>query len=69
MPKHWEYSIVIGVTAAFAFGVASEGRYGTAALMARYNNIDFIACAFDQITNFAAKSRYRWRRSLGPPSG
>jgi len=22
--------------------------------------IDFIACAFDQITNFAAKSRYRW---------
>src|SRR6187549_2055105 len=21
---------------------------------------DFIACAFDQITNFAAKSRYRW---------
>jgi 2-oxoisovalerate dehydrogenase E1 component beta subunit len=22
--------------------------------------IDFISCAFDQITNFAAKSRYRW---------
>ncbi len=22
--------------------------------------IDFIACAFDQLVNFAAKSRYRW---------
>src|SRR3989475_10682228 len=22
--------------------------------------IDFISCAFDQITNFAAKNRYRW---------
>jgi 2-oxoisovalerate dehydrogenase E1 component beta subunit len=27
--------------------------------------IDFISCAYDQITNFAAKSRYRW--SAGVP--
>ncbi|MBI4583572.1 MAG: alpha-ketoacid dehydrogenase subunit beta [Planctomycetes bacterium] len=26
--------------------------------------IDFISCAFDQITNFAAKSRYRWGASV-----
>jgi hypothetical protein len=36
-------SIVIGVTAAFAFGVASEGRYGTAALMARYPSLEVVA--------------------------
>lgn len=35
--------IVIGVTAAFAFGVASEGRYGTAALMARYPSLEVVA--------------------------
>src|SRR3972149_4515143 len=36
--------------------------------------IDFIACAFDQITNFAAKSRYRWGAGVpivirGPSGG
>lgn len=35
--------IVIGVTAAFAFGVATEGRYGTAALMARYPSLEVVA--------------------------
>ena len=35
---------------------------------------DFIACAFDQITNFAAKCRYRWGASVpivirGPSGG
>ena len=34
--------IVIGVTAAFAFGVASEGRYGTAALMTRYPSLEVV---------------------------
>jgi pyruvate/2-oxoglutarate/acetoin dehydrogenase E1 component len=36
--------------------------------------IDFIACAFDQITNFAAKNRYRWGAGVpivirGPSGG
>jgi len=36
--------------------------------------IDFISCAFDQITNFAAKSRYRWGAGVpivvrGPAGG
>ena len=35
--------IVIGVSAAFAFGVATEGRYGTAALMARYPSLEVVA--------------------------
>ncbi len=35
--------IVIGVTAAFAFGVATEGRYGTAALMVRYPSLEVVA--------------------------
>ncbi len=26
--------------------------------------IDFISCAFDQLTNFAAKSRYRWEAGV-----
>lgn len=26
--------------------------------------IDFISCAFDQLTNFAAKSRYRWSHGV-----
>ncbi|HEX4998613.1 MAG TPA: alpha-ketoacid dehydrogenase subunit beta [Terriglobia bacterium] len=35
---------------------------------------DFISCAFDQITNFAAKSRYRWNAGVpivirGPSGG
>lgn len=35
--------LVIGVSAAFAFGVATEGRYGTAALMARYPSLEVAA--------------------------
>jgi len=35
--------IVIGVSGAFAFGVATEGRYGTAALMARYPSLEVAA--------------------------
>lgn len=35
--------VVIGVSAAFAFGVATEGRYGTAALMARYPSLEVVA--------------------------
>jgi len=36
--------------------------------------IDFISCAFDQLTNFAAKSRYRWEAGVpivvrGPSGG
>src|SRR5260221_12985069 len=36
--------------------------------------IDFISCAFDQITNFAAKNRYRWGAGVpivirGPSGG
>ena len=34
--------IVIGVSAAFAFGVATEGRYGTAALMSRYPSLEVV---------------------------
>jgi hypothetical protein len=35
--------IVIGVSAAFAFGVATEGRYGTAVLMSRYPSLEVVA--------------------------
>ena len=35
--------IVIGVSGAFAFGVATEGRYGTAALMSRYPSLEVVA--------------------------
>ena len=34
--------IVIGVSGAFAFGVATEGRYGTAALMERYPSLEVV---------------------------
>lgn len=34
--------IVIGVSGAFAFGVATEGRYGTAVLMSRYPSLEVV---------------------------
>jgi 2-oxoisovalerate dehydrogenase E1 component beta subunit len=40
-------------------GAAIE-RHSSAAAVAEMQFMDFISCAFDQITNFAAKCRYRW---------
>ena len=41
-------------------GAAIGAAYMGMRPIAEMQFIDFIACAFDQITNFAAKSRYRW---------
>lgn len=41
-------------------GAAIGAAYMGLRPVAEMQFIDFIACAFDQITNFAAKSRYRW---------
>jgi len=59
--------------------VAIVGAASGAALMgmrpiAEMQFIDFISCAFDQITNFAAKNRYRWGAGVpmvirGPSGG
>ncbi len=41
-------------------GAAIGAAYMGLRPVAEMQFIDFISCAFDQITNFAAKSRYRW---------
>jgi pyruvate/2-oxoglutarate/acetoin dehydrogenase E1 component len=41
-------------------GAAIGASYMGFRPIAEMQFIDFISCAFDQITNFAAKSRYRW---------
>jgi 2-oxoisovalerate dehydrogenase E1 component beta subunit len=41
-------------------GAAIGAAYMGLRPIAEMQFIDFISCAFDQITNFAAKSRYRW---------
>jgi 2-oxoisovalerate dehydrogenase E1 component beta subunit len=46
-------------------GAAIGASYMGMRPIAEMQFIDFISCAFDQITNFAAKSRYRW--SAGVP--
>src|SRR3990172_1466613 len=55
-------------------GAAIGAAYMGLRPVAEMQFIDFISCAFDQITNFAAKSRYRWGAGvpifiLGPSGG
>jgi 2-oxoisovalerate dehydrogenase E1 component beta subunit len=55
-------------------GVAIGSSYVGMRPIAEMQFIDFISCAFDQITNFAAKSRYRWGAGVpivirGPSGG
>jgi 2-oxoisovalerate dehydrogenase E1 component beta subunit len=59
-------SVIVGA----AIGAAYVGMRP----IAEMQFIDFISCAFDQITNFAAKSRYRWGAGVpivirGPSGG
>lgn len=55
-------------------GAAIGAAYLGMRPIAEMQFIDFISCAFDQITNFAAKSRYRWGAGVpivirGPSGG
>jgi 2-oxoisovalerate dehydrogenase E1 component beta subunit len=55
-------------------GAAIGSSYMGMRPIAEMQFIDFISCAFDQITNFAAKSRYRWGAGVpivirGPSGG
>jgi 2-oxoisovalerate dehydrogenase E1 component beta subunit len=55
-------------------GAAIGASYMGLRPIAEMQFIDFISCAFDQITNFAAKSRYRWGAGVpivirGPAGG
>lgn len=55
-------------------GAAIGAAYMGMRPIAEMQFIDFISCAFDQITNFAAKSRYRWGTGVpivirGPSGG
>ncbi len=55
-------------------GAAIGAAYMGLRPVAEMQFIDFISCAFDQITNFAAKSRYRWGAGVpivirGPSGG
>ncbi len=55
-------------------GAAIGASYMGMRPIAEMQFIDFISCAFDQITNFAAKSRYRWGAGVpivirGPSGG
>ena len=55
-------------------GAAIGAAYVGMRPIAEMQFIDFISCAFDQITNFAAKSRYRWGAGVpivirGPSGG
>ena len=55
-------------------GAAIGASYMGMRPIAEMQFIDFISCGFDQITNFAAKSRYRWGAGVpivvrGPSGG
>jgi len=55
-------------------GAAIGASYMGMRPIAEMQFIDFVSCAFDQITNFAAKSRYRWGAGVpivirGPSGG
>ncbi len=55
-------------------GAAIGASYVGLRPVVEFQFIDFIACAFDQIVNFAATSRYRWGRAApvtfrGPAGG
>jgi 2-oxoisovalerate dehydrogenase E1 component beta subunit len=56
----WERVIDTPVSETAIVGAAVGMGYAGLRPVAEMQFIDFIACCFDQITNFAAKSHYRW---------
>ena len=56
----WERVIDTPISESAIVGAAVGMSYAGLRPMAEMQFIDFIACAFNQITNFAAKSHYRW---------
>lgn len=56
----WERVIDTPIAESAIVGAAIGMGYAGLRPIAEMQFIDFIACAFNQITNFAAKSHYRW---------
>ena len=56
----WERVIDTPISESAIVGAAIGMGYAGLRPIAEMQFIDFIACAFNQITNFAAKSHYRW---------
>jgi 2-oxoisovalerate dehydrogenase E1 component beta subunit len=56
----WERVIDTPISESAIVGAAIGMSYAGLRPVAEMQFIDFIACAFNQITNFAAKSHYRW---------
>jgi 2-oxoisovalerate dehydrogenase E1 component beta subunit len=56
----WERVIEAPISESAIVGAAVGMGYAGLRPVAEMQFIDFIACCFNQITNFAAKSHYRW---------
>jgi 2-oxoisovalerate dehydrogenase E1 component beta subunit len=56
----WERVIDAPISESAIVGAAIGMSYAGLRPIAEMQFIDFIACAFEMITNFAAKSHYRW---------
>jgi len=56
----WERVIDTPISESAIVGAAIGMSYAGLRPIAEMQFIDFIACAFEMITNFAAKSHYRW---------
>src|ERR1035441_8995700 len=56
----WERVIDTPISESAIVGAAIGMGYAGFRAVAEMQFIDFIACAFNQITNFAAKSHYLW---------
>ncbi len=56
----WERVIDTPISESAIVGVAVGMSYAGLRPIAEMQFIDFIACAFNMITNYAAKSHYRW---------
>jgi 2-oxoisovalerate dehydrogenase E1 component beta subunit len=56
----WERVIETPISESAIVGAAVGMGYAGLRPVAEMQFIDFIACCFNQITNFAAKSHYRW---------
>ncbi len=76
MLEHFGPSRVIDtpISESAIVGAAIGAAYMGMRPIAEMQFIDFISCGFDQITNFAAKSRYRWGAGVpivvrGPSGG
>src|SRR3982074_3407693 len=56
----WERVIETPISESARVGAAGGMGYAGLRPVVEMQFIDFIACCFNQITNFAAKSHYRW---------